>query len=166
MEVNREAVLEWLDKHRRTRKWLQEKCDVSKQAVSNWLREKNPQAISSNAQMIIQSLMTADEAAEQAQASVPQNLVLEFSSEDFAAIEQASVKQDLTVRKWATKTLNAAASLTLDELVEIVRANKSTHAALRVAEESATYGEPSNKVIDPTDEAKSAGGVNNTAASE
>ena len=161
--MNKETVNSWLAKHGRNREWLAEKCGVNIRTVGNWLTSVG---IPSKAQVIIQSLMTADEAAEQAQASVPQNLVLEFSSEDFAAIEQASLQQDLTVRKWATKTLNDAASLTLEELVEIVRANKSTHAALRVAEESATYGEPNNKVIDPAEEAKSAGGANSTAANE
>jgi predicted transcriptional regulator len=123
MEINRDTVNQWLIEQRRSQTWLSEKCGVSKQAVSNWLRENNPQQISAVAQITIRSLMEEDEAS--AQSAPPHNLVLEFDSLEYETIENAALKQQVTVREWAKKTLNAAAEIDAETIEEIISIHHS-----------------------------------------
>lgn len=55
--------------------------------------------------------MATDEANEQAKAAVPQNLVLEFTSEEFGHLEHAALDAKKPVRQWAIDTLNDAAEI-------------------------------------------------------
>lgn len=114
MEITRDTVHQWLKKERRSQTWLAEKCGVTVQAVSNWLRENNFQPISAAAQITIRALMEEDAAA--SQATPPHSLVLEFDDEDYAVIEQAALQKPETVREWAKRTLNEAADADMREI--------------------------------------------------
>lgn len=109
MEITRETVNQWLTDERRSQSWLAEKCGVSDQAVSNWLRENNFRPISATAQITIRSLMEEDAAS--SQATPPHNLVLEFDDDHYKPIEKAALKAGETVREWAKRTLNETADL-------------------------------------------------------
>jgi hypothetical protein len=124
MEVTRESVMEWLSNHHHSQTWLAKQCGVTKQAASNWLRDKNPQAISAAAELKIRALMAED--AIKSQAKPPHNLVLEFSDADYGLIEQAALKGNTTVREWARETLNEAADLEASKFVQWVADQAST----------------------------------------
>jgi len=85
-------------------------------AVSNWLREKNPRAIPSKAVVIIQGLMSRDEAAKIARERTPQNLVLEFTDLEFSQLEKASMAKRQSVREWSKETLNNAAKENMEDV--------------------------------------------------
>lgn len=116
MEITRSIVLEWLEQERRSQTWLAEQCGVSKQAVSNWLREKNPQAISAAAQLIITRLMAED--AAKSDAKPLQNLVLEFEDAQFEKLEKAALANRQTVRDWSKEILNGIASMDVADFVK------------------------------------------------
>lgn len=123
MEVTRESVNQWLAETRRSQTWLAEQCEVSKQAVSNWLREKNPQPISAEAKLKIMVLFEED--AAKAQARPQQNLVLEFTDEEFTAIENAAVRAGIGPREWARCALNEAAEADMEALAAEFKATPS-----------------------------------------
>lgn len=112
MELTREAVLEWLERTRRSRKWLQEQCEVSKQAVSNWLREKNPQSISAAAQIKIAELMSADSEAEKELLDI---INIEISPEKFDTWNKAALDEGLIIRDWAIKSLDELARVEFEK---------------------------------------------------
>lgn len=114
MEITRDTVNQWLTDQRRNQSWLAEKCGVSDQAVSNWLRENNFRPISSSAQITIRSLIEEDAAASQSRALY--NMVLEFSNDQYSAIEQAALVRPESVREWTKRTLNDAAGVNIKEL--------------------------------------------------
>lgn len=122
MEVTRESVIEWLSKEHRSQSWLASQCDVSKQAVSNWLREKKPQAISAAAEIIIRQLMEEDAARDQAKP--PHNLVLEFGDEEYEPVEKAALEHGMTIREWAKRILNEAATMGDDEFLALFSKGK------------------------------------------
>lgn len=139
MSIDRNTVNRWLDRQRRSQKWLAVQCSVTEQAVSNWLREKKPRPISATAQIIIRTLMEEDAAASQAGPS--HHLVLEFADDQFEAIEQAALKNNETARQWAKRTLNDIAGQDAKALAaELRRANNfgtgSTDLAPRQLNES------------------------------
>ena len=119
MEINRDTVLEWLTNERRSQSWLASQCEVSDQAVSNWLREKNARPISANAQIVIRSLMEED--AAKTQAKPLQNLVLEFSDEEYKAIGRAALMANQLVPDWTKAVLNSAANEDMEALAELVK---------------------------------------------
>jgi len=123
VEVTRESVNQWLAETRRSQTWLAEQCEVSKQAVSNWLREKNPQPISAEAKLKIMVLFEED--AAKAQARPQQNLVLEFTDEEFTAIENAAVRAGIGPREWARCALNEAAEADMEALAAEFKATPS-----------------------------------------
>jgi hypothetical protein len=131
MKVTRESVLDWLKKEHRSREWLATECDVGTGAVSNWLREKNPRAIPAKAVVIIQGLMSRDQAARIARERTPQNLVLEFSDLEFTQLERASMADRKTVREWSKETLNNAAKENIEEVARRLTL---------LNDEEATYG--------------------------
>lgn len=114
MEITRDTVVEWLKKNHRSRAWLAKQCRVSDQAVSNWLREKNSQAISAAAEIKIRALMAEDEA--KGEATPPQNLVLEFTDKEYTSIEQAALARGITIREWAKRLLNDASEMDVNEI--------------------------------------------------
>lgn len=126
--ITRESVLKWLDQTSRKQTWLAQQCGVSKQAVSNWLREKNPQSISASAALKIQRLMAEDEAKRQA--AQPHNLVLEFNTLENRNIEEAARRRNETRTAWAKRTLNEIAEIEVADL------------HLKVAEDSGQYKTP------------------------
>lgn len=122
MEITRETVNAWLETERRSQSWLAEQCELSKQAVSNWLREKNPVPISASAQIIIRRLMEEDAAKTQAKA--PQNLVLEFKQADFDNICKAAAALGQLPREWAQFQLSEIAALDVEALAEKLKRQK------------------------------------------
>ncbi|MBK1884170.1 LexA family transcriptional regulator [Luteolibacter pohnpeiensis] len=116
MDINRDSVNKWLADMHRSQVWLADQCGVSKQAVSNWLREKNPQQISASAQITIRSLMEEDAVAQQAKP--PHNLVLEFSDSEYAPIERAALKAGMTIREWVKTTLNDIVDMDVERFIE------------------------------------------------
>ena len=116
MKIIRDTVIKWLTEKNKSQSWLAEKCRVSDQAVSNWLRENNYRPISATAQITIRKLMDEDTAA--AQATPPHTLVLEFNSKQYAPIEQAALQNHETVREWAKRTLNEATEADMKTVVE------------------------------------------------
>lgn len=131
MDITRETVLEWLTSERRSQTWLAEQCDKTVQAVSNWLREKNPQPISASAKLIIARLMQEDEAMKKI---APQNLVLEFSQEDFDAICRAAQNHRQLPREWAQHQLSEIAHLDVEAIGAMLKFSPM------VAEDPAIYG--------------------------
>lgn len=114
MKVTRDTVLNWLETspdRSRDRAWLAKQCDVGVAAISNWLREKNPRDIPPKAAIIIGGLMAADEAARLARERTPQNLVLEFTDEEFSLIESAASKMGDPLRQWCKDRLAEAAEM-------------------------------------------------------
>jgi hypothetical protein len=91
--------------------------------VSNWLREKNPQPISAEAKLKIMVLFEED--AAKAQARPQQNLVLEFTDEEFTAIENAAVRAGIGPREWARCALNEAAEADMEALAAEFKATPS-----------------------------------------
>lgn len=124
MEITRDSVVQWLESIRYSQTWLADKCEVSKQAVSNWLREKNPQPISAAAKIKIRSLM--DEHVASQKAKPPHNLVLEFLDAEYEPIEQIALRSGKTVREWAKMALNQAASLDVDRFVAELQSDESS----------------------------------------
>ena len=116
MKIIRDTVIKWLTEKNKSQSWLAEKCSVSDQAVSNWLRENNYRPISATAQITIRKLMDEDTAA--ALAAPPHTLVLEFNSKQYAPIEQAALQNHETVREWAKRTLNEATEADMKTVVE------------------------------------------------
>ena len=135
MKITKELVINWLEKERRSRSWLAEKCQVSKQAVSNWLSENNPQGISASAQLIIQKLMEEDEAA--AAAKPPHNLVIEFNDEEYQPIERAALRSGQSIREWAKDALNDIAGADVTSIYQRIKDQESQR--LAVAEDPAQY---------------------------
>lgn len=134
MEVTRETVLAWLETTRRSQTWLADQCGVSKQAVSNWLREKNPQPISAAAQISIWKLMEADQATPAEKPA--QNLVLEFTDEEFATIGRAALASNELVPQYAKRVLNEIAGEDVARLADEYRGRQQS---LRVAEDPKPY---------------------------
>lgn len=122
MDITRETVNQWLEDNRRSQIWLAEKCSLSKQAVSNWLRDKNPVPISSSAQIIIRRLMEEDAAKTQSKA--PQNLVLEFAQADFDNICKAAAALGQVPREWAQFQLADIAALDVEALAAKLKRQK------------------------------------------
>lgn len=119
MKIDRDTVTQWLERERRSQKWLAKQCGVTDQAVSNWLREKNPRAISDKGKIIIRGLMEEDAAREQSKPA--HHIVLDFNDSDFEAIEKAALRENETVRQWAKRTLNGIASVSAEDLVADLR---------------------------------------------
>ena len=113
--MDKETLIKWMLDGGYTNDWLAEKCDVRPKTVASW-RSNRP--IPSKAALIIKSLMDADAAKRAAHEKVPQDLVLEFSDEDFATIEEAALRNETTARKWAKQTLNYAAKEDMEKFAE------------------------------------------------
>lgn len=127
MEINRETVNQWLEKYHRRPSWLAEKCSVTVQAVSNWLREKNPRQISAPAQITIHSLMEEDRLSELAKP--PHVMVLEFDDDEYANIEKAALQTPETVRKWAVRKLNEAATIDVEAVAAQIAASEKSESS-------------------------------------
>lgn len=123
MEITRDTVNQWLENEHRSQSWLAEKCGVSVQAVSNWLRGNKYRPISAGAQITIRALM--DEDAAKAKARPLQNLVLEFSDNEYKAIGKAALAAGELVPSWAKHILNAAADE--EDAEDIVRRFQKPH---------------------------------------
>jgi hypothetical protein len=118
MDITRETVLKWLEDQRRSHTWLAEQCGKTIQAVSNWLREKNPQAISASAKITIAKLMAEDAAANEAKP--PHSLVLEFNDDDYESIENAALRSNKSIRNWAKDTLVGIADVDVVALAKFL----------------------------------------------
>ncbi len=118
MEVTKDTVLQWLERENHSRDWLAEKCGVKSAAVGNWLGKNSSRPIPAKAVLIISDLMRIDEAKANAAAVVPQNLVLEFTHEEFDTICAAAAACGEIPRKWAEKTLSGIASADVTKLAE------------------------------------------------
>lgn len=118
MKATRETVLKWLESKGHKRSWLAESCEVSKQAVSNWLREKNPQAISANAQLKIRQLMELDE--KESKENPSNQLVMNFDSDEFERIELMAHKCGQPLRKWAESVLNSASKMSIKDILTLI----------------------------------------------
>ena len=140
MDINRQTVLQWLKNERRNQTWLAEQCEVSKQAVSNWLREKNPQAISSAATIKIHELMEADAAGSRPRPL--QNLVLEFQDDEFAAIGRAALATNELIPVWAKRVLNEIVNENVADLAKRVQASDSILAFPEIPLLHAAAGSP------------------------
>lgn len=116
MNLTKDAVKAWLDEHHRGREWLADKCGVSKKTVNNWL--SSPADIPAKALLIIENLMQIDEAKANAAAAVPQNLVLEFTHEEFDTICAAAAGNGQIPRKWAQDTHNSIAAADVVKIAE------------------------------------------------
>lgn len=98
-----------------------------------WLNKKGEaREIPAAHKIIISALMEEDAAA--AQARPQQNLVLEFTDEEYTAIEQAALASLKTTRDWAKQTLNDAAGMDAESFAA---SHKQQH--LKVAEDPTPY---------------------------
>lgn len=100
-QITRQSIRRWLLETGHSQKWLAESLNVSSQAVSNWLRPKNPQNISSRAANAIYALMETDRAKSDFGAKMPLQIVLDFSEEEFSILEQEALDKKQTLRDWA-----------------------------------------------------------------
>lgn len=118
MEITRDLVNAWLDRHRRDREWLADKCEVGVAAVGHWLNMKaeSPRSIPSKAVILIENLMRIDEARETVSKSVAQNLVLEFEKEDFRNICQAAADGGQAPDEWAEGKLADLARMDVEAI--------------------------------------------------
>ena len=130
MNITKQEVSDWLKKFNHTRKWLADKCSVSKRTVDNWL--SSPQDIPAKAIPIITALMHADEEKARIETVLPQNLVLEFSREDFNAICDRAIHERMRPNEWAEQQLRQLAYEDLDSLAQ----------ELRAAEDPQPYNQP------------------------
>lgn len=65
-----------------------------------------------------------EEDAAKASAKPPHNLVLEFPDDQYSPIEQAALANNETVREWAKRSLNEAASADMETIAaEITQGN-------------------------------------------
>lgn len=121
MNVTRETILHWLNTtpdRSRDRAWLAKQCYVGVAAISNWLREKNPRDIPAKAAIIIKGLMEADAAANAVRQKTPQNLVLEFTDEEFSKLENAAIITGSPLRQWCKDSLDTAAEMDIAKIAE------------------------------------------------
>lgn len=103
MEVTQKSVKQWLKKTDRTRPWLAEQCEVELFTVNNWL--STSRGIPKRAESLIDRLMSED-ARKEAEAQAPtQNLVLEFTVQEFDAISEAALSDGLKPKDWSEKQL-------------------------------------------------------------
>lgn len=117
MDINRETVNEWLERNRRSREWLAEKCDTSLSNIGMWLNKKGtPREIPGDHKITIHRLMQEDAAKESAKPL--QNLILEFTDAQYGPIEQAALAKRQTVREWSKDMLNGAATLDVEDFVK------------------------------------------------
>lgn len=119
--MNSDSVKKWLEKHHRDRNWLAAKVGTKKRTVDNWL--SSPRGIPSRAELIIERLMHADALLEKK--DPPQNLVLEFDSEEWELINEAALRAGMRTRKWAEDTLRKVASENIRELTQELFAAES-----------------------------------------
>jgi hypothetical protein len=130
MDITQETVSEWLDASipRRDRDWLAAQCGVGVRAVGNWLNQKGTaRPIPAEHQITIRRLMEED--AAKVQATPLQNLVLEFTFEEYQRIEQAALAAPESVREWSIRTLNESAALDAAAFVAaLARSNVKTNA--------------------------------------
>lgn len=128
--MTRETLKEWLKEHHRDdRQWLADQCGKSLNTVYTWFSTR---PIPRDAQVIIQRLMDADEEKARVHATIPQNLVLEFSRDDFNAICDRAMKENKRPNQWAEDTLREIAQEDMDELEK----------HLKVAEDGSEYNKP------------------------
>lgn len=117
--MDQEEVKNWLKDEHRTRTWLAEACGVALKTVNNWL--SSPQVIPAKAQVIIQNLMAIDRQKKIQREAVPQNLVLEFSQEEFDLICEAALKSNKKVRNWAESSLMELAGSEVPEVAQMLK---------------------------------------------
>jgi len=106
--MKQDDVKDWLKENNRTRAWLADQCEAATQTVNNWL--STDRGIPNKAVIIIERLMEADRIRETEGTKIAHALTLEFSSEDFDAIEEAAHRADKKIRTWATDTLRNMAT--------------------------------------------------------
>jgi len=126
VDITRETVNQWLDDGPagRDRQWLADRCGVKVSAVGNWLNKKGEaRPIPAEHQITIRRLMEED--AAKAQVKPLQNLVLEFSDEEFTAIENAAVRAGVGPREWARCSLNDAAAADMEAVAAEFKATPS-----------------------------------------
>lgn len=132
MKVTKETVLDWLKAHNRSRDWLAEKCGAARGTVNNWL--VSPRPIPAKAALIIERLMEADAAREAEESDIPQNLVLEFSKEQFSEICDAALAAHQKPRDWAEDQLMRLADADIEEIAAEIRQYKMPVRPSMVAE--------------------------------
>jgi SOS-response transcriptional repressor LexA len=116
MDINRETVNEWLAANRRGREWLAERCRVGVAAAGHWLNKKGEaRPIPAEHQITIRRLMEED--AANAQAAPLHNLVLEFDDAAYGSIEAAALRSGVTIRQWASQTLNDAGKMDVNDIL-------------------------------------------------
>lgn len=120
MVITKDKVLQWLEEHHHSRDWLAEKCRVARGTVNNWL--VSPRPIPSKAVPIIQALMQADEERSKINTRLPQNLVLEFSREDFDQICKAAGKAGKGPTTWSEEQLRNLAFESLESVSDLLAA--------------------------------------------
>lgn len=148
--MKQEEVKTWLKKHNRSRAWLAQQCDSAVQTVNNWLSTER--GLPNKAILIIEKLMEADRIRGLQGAEVKQVLTLEFSSDDFDAIERAAHRNGQKIRTWATDTLRKMATEDLGGIYHQMQ----TH-DLIAAEDPLQFG--------TADESSSAAGCNENSSS-
>jgi len=119
MDITRDAVEEWLLKHHRDRKWLADRCGVTEVNVGHWMNKKGKaRPIPAEHQITIRKLMDEDAAREEVKPL--HNLVLEFEDVDYEPVEKAAVRNGVSIREWAKRILNEAATMTDEEFFRVV----------------------------------------------
>lgn len=113
--MTKETLIQWLDEHQHSNEWLAEKCDVKLRTVQSW-RSNRP--IPAKAVLIIENLMQIDQAKVDAASVIPQNLVLEFSKEQFDTVCEAASLDGKIPRQWVQDTINGIANENVAELAE------------------------------------------------
>jgi len=128
--MNKEIVIKWLEEfHRGDRQWLADQCGKSINTVYTWFSHR---PIPKDAQVVIGRLMHADEEKARIETVLPQNLVLEFSREDFNAICDRAIHERMRPNEWAEQQLRQLAYEDLDSLAQ----------ELRAAEDPQPYNQP------------------------
>lgn len=120
--MTKEQLIQWQKNENHSNEWLANHCGVKPSTVSSW---RSDRPIPSKAVLIITNLMEVDAARRQCAEKTPQNLVLEFSQEEFDAICESALHENQTPKVWAKEWLNGLAEMDFASLSELGDAIKN-----------------------------------------
>jgi len=129
-------VKAWLRQEGRNNQWLADQCDVKLSAVYSWFSSRG---FPEDKQRLIESLMEKGEAL----AKTSQNLVLDFTQDEFDLICIAASKKTQLPRVWAK-----------DRLLELVEMDANQMGALIDEMQAQEYLPPLSNITDPAAEAE------------
>lgn len=134
--ADKKAIKLWLNDFDHSNKWFAEFLGIAPQTVYNWMSSDRP--IPGRYHLTIQQLMRQD--YERAEAK--QNLVLEFTLDEYDQIEECARLDRQPIRQWAAHQLNRIADANLKAITPEIR--RLHEQALNDAEEEMrrAYNQP------------------------